>query len=96
MLLHGVVIDQNVVYVYDHKVIKPFLENVTSEGAKCGGCIGKSKRYHQEFGGAIPCATSVLFFIPFCNSNLVIPKVQANPTKHFSFQKLIKQIINSR
>jgi hypothetical protein len=28
MLLHRVVINQNVVYVYDHKIIKPFPENV--------------------------------------------------------------------
>jgi hypothetical protein len=49
MLLHGVVINQNVVYVDDHKVIKPLLENVIHEGAKCGGCIGEPKRHHQEF-----------------------------------------------
>jgi hypothetical protein len=46
MLLHRVVIDQNVVYVYNHKVIKPLLENVIHESAKCGGCIGESKRHH--------------------------------------------------
>jgi hypothetical protein len=47
MLLHKVVIDQNVVYVYDYKIIKPLLENVIHECAKCGGCIGESKRHHQ-------------------------------------------------
>ncbi len=40
MLRHRVAIDQNVIYVYDHKVIKPFSKNVIHEGAKCGGCIG--------------------------------------------------------
>jgi hypothetical protein len=28
MFFHKVVIDQNIVYVYGHKVIKPLLENV--------------------------------------------------------------------
>jgi hypothetical protein len=46
MLFHKVVIDQNVVYVYDHKIIKPPPENVIHECAKCGGCIGESKRHH--------------------------------------------------
>jgi hypothetical protein len=73
MLLHGVAINQNVVYVDDHKVIKPFSENVIHECAKCGGRIGESKRHHQELVGTIPCVTSNFFFIPFCNSNLVIP-----------------------
>jgi hypothetical protein len=35
MLLHKVVIDQTVVYVYDHEVMKPFPENVIHENAKC-------------------------------------------------------------
>jgi hypothetical protein len=43
MLLHKVVIDQNVIYVHDHKVIKPLSDNVIHEGAKCGGCISESK-----------------------------------------------------
>jgi hypothetical protein len=38
MLFHGVAINQNVIYVDDHKVIKPLSENVIHEGAKCGGC----------------------------------------------------------
>jgi hypothetical protein len=46
MLLQGVTIDQNVIYVDDDEVIKPFLENVVHEGAKCGGCIGEPKRHH--------------------------------------------------
>ncbi len=41
----SVAIDQNVVYVYDHKIIKPFQENVIHECAKHGKCIGESKRY---------------------------------------------------
>jgi len=49
MFLHRVAIDQNVIYVYDHEVIKPLLENVIHESAKCGGHIGESKRHHQEF-----------------------------------------------
>jgi len=48
MLFHRIVVEQNFIYVYDHKVIKPLLENVIHEGAKCGGCIGESKRHHQE------------------------------------------------
>ncbi len=96
MLLHRVAIDQNVVYVYDHEVIKPFPENVIHESAKPGGCIGESKRHHQELLGAIPCATSDLFFIPFRDSNLVIPRVRINPIKHFSSRKSIKQVINPR
>jgi hypothetical protein len=48
ILFHGVVIDQNVVYVDDHKIIKPLSENVIHEGAKCGRCIRESKRHHQE------------------------------------------------
>jgi hypothetical protein len=48
MLLHKIVIDQNVVYVYDHEVIKPLPEDVIHEGAKCGRCIGESKRHHQK------------------------------------------------
>jgi len=73
MFLHGIVIDQNVVYVNDHKIIKSLSENVIHEGVKCGGCIGEPKRHHQELVGTIPCATSSFFFIPLCNSNLVIP-----------------------
>jgi hypothetical protein len=73
MLLHGIAINQNVVYVNDHKVIKPLSENVIHEGAKCGGCIGESKRHHQELIGTIPYATSSFSLIPLCNSNLVIP-----------------------
>jgi hypothetical protein len=42
-------INQNVVYVDDHKVIKSLSENVIHEGAKCGGCISEPKRHHQEF-----------------------------------------------
>jgi hypothetical protein len=37
-----------IVYVNDHKVIKPFSENVIHESAKCGGCIGEPKGHHQE------------------------------------------------
>ncbi len=48
MLFHGVAIDQNVVYVYDREIIKPLLENVIHESAKCGGHIGESKGHHQE------------------------------------------------
>jgi hypothetical protein len=48
MFIHLVTINQNVVYVYDHKIIKPLLENVVDECAKCGECIGESKKYHQE------------------------------------------------
>jgi len=49
MLLQGTTIDQNVIYVDDHKIIKPFTENVIHENAKCGGCIGEPKGHHQEF-----------------------------------------------
>ncbi len=49
MLLQGATIDQNVVYVDDDKIIKPFLENVIQESAECGKCIGEPKRHHQEF-----------------------------------------------
>jgi len=49
MLLQGAIIDQNVVYVDDDKIIKPFSENVIHESAKCGGCVGEPKRHHQEF-----------------------------------------------
>jgi hypothetical protein len=48
MFLHGITIDQNVIYVYDHKVVKPLLEDVIHECAKHGGCIGESKRHHQK------------------------------------------------
>jgi len=47
VLFHRDVINQNVVYVYDHKIIKPLSENVIHECAKCGRCIGESKRHHQ-------------------------------------------------
>jgi hypothetical protein len=46
MLLHKVVIDQNVIDVYNHKIIKPLSKNVIHEGAKCGRCIGEPKRHH--------------------------------------------------
>jgi hypothetical protein len=46
MFLHGINIDENVVYVYDHKIIKPLSKDVIHECAKCGGCIGESKRHH--------------------------------------------------
>jgi hypothetical protein len=72
MLLHGIAINQNVVYVDDHKVIKPLSKNVIHEGAKCGECISEPKRQHQELVGTIPCVTSSFFFIPLCNSNLVV------------------------
>jgi hypothetical protein len=49
MFPHGVVVDQNVIYVYDHKVIKPVPENVIHERAKCGRCIGESEKHHQKF-----------------------------------------------
>jgi hypothetical protein len=65
MLLHGVAINQNVVYVDDHKVIKPFSENVIHECAKCGGRIGESKKHHQELIGTIPCVTNNFFSSPF-------------------------------
>jgi hypothetical protein len=48
VLFQGTIIDQNVVYVDDHKVIKPFLKNVIHESAKCSGCIGEPKGHHQE------------------------------------------------
>ncbi len=72
MLLHKVVIDQNDVYVYDHKIIKPFLKNVVHECAKCGKCIGECQKHHKKLVEAIPCALSSLLFVPFDNLNLVI------------------------
>jgi hypothetical protein len=48
MFLHRIVIDQNVVYVYDHKVIKPLSENVVHEGATRGACVGEFERHHQK------------------------------------------------
>ncbi len=72
MLFHIVVIDQNVIYVYNHKIIKPFPENVIHECGKCGKCTNEPKKHHQEFVWAIPCAASSLLFVPFHNSNLVI------------------------
>jgi hypothetical protein len=44
----GTTIDQNVIYVENHKVIKPFPKNVIHETTKCGGCIGEPKGHHQE------------------------------------------------
>jgi hypothetical protein len=49
MFFQETTIDQNVVYLDDHKVIKPFPENVIHESAKCGGCIGEPKGHHHEF-----------------------------------------------
>jgi len=49
MFFQGATIDQNVVYVDDHKVIKLFLENIIPESAKCGECIGEPKGHHHEF-----------------------------------------------
>jgi len=49
ILLQGAIVDQNVMYVDDNKVIKPFPENVIYENTKCGGCVGEPKRHHQEF-----------------------------------------------
>jgi hypothetical protein len=49
MFFQGAIIDQNVVYVEDYKVIKPFPENVIHESAKCGGGIGEPKGHHHEF-----------------------------------------------
>jgi hypothetical protein len=48
MLLQGATINQNVIYVDDYKIIKPFLENVIHKSAKCGGCISEPKGHHQE------------------------------------------------
>jgi hypothetical protein len=48
MLLHKITINQNVIYAYDHKIIKPLSKNVIHEGAKCGGCIGESKMHLQK------------------------------------------------
>jgi hypothetical protein len=48
MRLHKVAINQNVVYAYDHKIIKPLSENVVHECEKCGGRISESKKHHQE------------------------------------------------
>jgi hypothetical protein len=48
MLLQGAIKDQNVIYVNDHKIVKPFPENVIHESTKCGGCIGEPKGHHQE------------------------------------------------
>jgi hypothetical protein len=67
MLLHKVVINQNVVYVFDHKIIKPFLENVIHECAKCGECIGESKMHKNH---TLCGKRSSLH--PFYNLNLVI------------------------
>jgi hypothetical protein len=47
MLLHKVVIDQNVVYVDDDEIIRPFPKNVIHESAKCGECISEPKRHHH-------------------------------------------------
>jgi len=59
------------------------------------GALVNLKGIIQEFIWAIPCVTSSLLFIPFHNSNLVISQAyKVNLTKHLSFQKLIKQIIN--
>jgi len=49
MFLQGTTIDQNVVYVNDDKIIKPFPENVIHESAKCGRCVSEPKGDHQEF-----------------------------------------------
>jgi hypothetical protein len=46
--LHGDVVEQNLIYVYDYKIIKPLLENVVHDYAKHGECIGEPKRHHQE------------------------------------------------
>jgi hypothetical protein len=63
MLLHRVATDQNVIYVYDNKVIIPLLENVLHESAKCVGCIGESKRHDQKLIRVIPCVTNDPFAI---------------------------------
>jgi hypothetical protein len=49
MFFEGATIDQNVVYVDDHKVIKPLPEDVIHDSAKCGRCIGELKGHHHEF-----------------------------------------------
>ncbi len=49
MLLQGAIIDQNVVYVDDDKIIKPFSKNVIHESVERGGCISEPKKHHQEF-----------------------------------------------
>ncbi len=90
MLLQGATIDQNVVYVNDYKIIKPFSENIVHEGAKRGGCIGEPKGHHQEFVGAIPRAISGLFFVPFRNPNLIIPGTEVNPAKNLGFREMVK------
>jgi hypothetical protein len=48
MLFQGATIDQNVVYVNDYKIIKPFPENVIHESAKCDKRIGEPKGHHHE------------------------------------------------
>jgi hypothetical protein len=48
MLLQGAIIDQNVIYVDNDKIIKPFPKNVIHENAKCGECVAEPKRHHQE------------------------------------------------
>jgi len=58
MFFHKVVIDQNVIYVNNYKIIKPLLKNVVHECAKCGGWIGESKRHHQELIEVRPCVAS--------------------------------------
>jgi hypothetical protein len=43
MFLHKIVIDQNVVYVYNHEVVKPLLENVIHEVQNVVGALVNPK-----------------------------------------------------
>jgi hypothetical protein len=43
MFFYIVVINQNVIYVDDYKIIKPLLKNVVHECAKCGATLVNPK-----------------------------------------------------
>jgi hypothetical protein len=60
MLLQGATIDQNVVYVDDHKIIKPFAKNVIHESAKCDGCIGEPYLYDPGITSVMSWAVGYL------------------------------------
>lgn len=94
ILLHATAIDDNIVQINHHKLIKIRVEQLIHKRVKCCWSVCQTKRLNQPLKSSLPSDASHLWLITFGNLNLIIALPQIYLGEHFGLPQMIKQLNN--
>ena len=96
VLLFTLRVKQDLLYKYQNKFIKIYIEYIVHHTHKFCICIGQPKQHYYKLVVVVPCTKGSLENILVANPYLMVPRLQINLLKYFGTSHLIEQVIDMR